>query len=293
MDSSEQPDAPVGGAQATNLEGHAPEREAPRSGAPAAGGAPPLLDIKSGNVPRGTVRPRWTPKQCSTRRAVIDRLRFWQASGFQCLWVTLTSAPDSPEGRLREDFHVLRKRIGRERGFPDFPYICVDTQEGHGVLHMIWAWLDPDSRKRASFYIPFEWLQEEWKAIHGAFHVNIKRIGGADRDARKLSNYIVAQYCGGQNALVRLSQSRMPYPFAKMRQALLRGLRSLPERYTDKTIDRKEFADGMEGTTAFGREFNRWFWAVFRNAWDGLVRSRSCSAFGVQFAWWGGELQRV
>lgn len=158
---------------------------------------------------------------------------------------------------------------------------------------MIWAWLDPNPRKRASFYVPFEWLQEEWKAIHGAFHVNIKRIGGADRDARKLSNYIVAQYCGGQNALVRLSQSRMPYPFARMRQALLRRLRSLPERWDDA----KNLSDSLDVQerhyTSLGPLVNRLLWATFRNAWDSLVRSRCCSAFGVQFAWWGGELQRV
>lgn len=293
MEHSEQPDAPVGVAQKISGQGRAPEREAPRSGAPAAGGAPPLLDIKSGNVPRGTVRPQWTTKQCTTRRTVLDLLRFWQANGFQCLWVTLTSAPDSPKGRLRADFHVLRKRIGRERGFLDFPYVCVDTGEGHGVLHMIWAWLDPDPRKRASFYIPFEWLQEEWKAIHGAFHVNIKRIGGADKDARKLSNYIVSQYCAGQNALVRLSQSRMPYPLSKMRQALLRGLRGLPERYFDRSIERKDFPEGKDGSIAFGKALGKWLWAVFRNSWDCLVRSRSCTAFGVQFAWWDGELRRV
>lgn len=232
-------------------------------------------------------------KQCTTRRTVIDLLRFWQANSFQCLWVTLTSAPESPERRLREDFHVLRKRVGRELGFPEFPYVCVDTREGYGVLHMIWAWKDPNRRKRASFYVPFEWLQEAWKGIHGAFHVNVKRIGGADRDARRLSAYIVAQYCGGQNALVRLSQSRMPYPFARMRQDLVRCLRGLPERYEDKTVVRDQFGDGTDSAIAFGRELNRWFWAVFRNAWDALVRSRSCTAFGVQFAWWDGELQRV
>ncbi len=58
-------------------------------------------------------------------------------------------------------------------------------------------------------------LQNSWSSLHGAYHVNVKRIGGADRDARALSRYIVAQYCGDQKALVRISQSRAAaYPSA-------------------------------------------------------------------------------
>jgi hypothetical protein len=82
-----------------------------------------------------------------------------------------------------------------------------------------------------SFYIPFEWLQASWNSLHGAFHVNVKRIGNEDRDARRLSRYIVAQYCGGLDALVRVSRSRMEYPLPRMREALRSVLKGLPERY--------------------------------------------------------------
>jgi hypothetical protein len=200
------------------------ETDSEEGGGARAAGAPspaPFLDKGDRNLPMGD-RPAWSKKQWVTRRAVMDRLRLWQSTGHQCLWVTLTSAPHSPDKRLRADFQALRKRIVREFGFRDLQYICVDTREGHGVLHMIWAWRDPNPRKRSSFYIPFEWLQDAWSSLQGAFHVNVKRIGGADRDARRLSRYIVAQYCGDQNALVRLSQSRMDYPLARMRAALLR-----------------------------------------------------------------------
>ena len=265
--------------------------EAPRSGGPTHGGAPPLLDKEGRNVPRGASRPSWSKKQVMTRQAVIDRLRYWQGNGYQCLWVTLTSAPDSPDKRLRGDFHVLRKRIGRDLGFPGMEYICVDTREGHGVLHMIWAWKDPNPHKKASFYIAFLWLQEQWKDIHGAFHVNVKRIGKADQDARRLSRYIVAQYCGGQNALVRLSQSRLAIPLSRMRGQLLRALKDLPERYEAGTgVPRQE---GMEGVMEFSKDFNRLMWMTFRNAWAKMLRVRSCEAFGVQFMWLDGKVQRV
>ena len=288
---------------------------AQRQGAPEA--PVPFLDIGGGNVPpvssarpsvasesltsppghaAGALEPpgasgarsSWSKKQWMTRRAVVDRLRYWQASGYQCLWVTLTSAPGSPLARLRKDFQVLRKRVGREFGFESFEYVCVDTIEGHGVLHMIWAWADPDTRKKASFYIAFDWLQAQWKAIHGAFHVNVKRIGNSDTDARRLSRYIVAQYCGDQDGLVRLSQSRMAISLTRMRQALLGRLKCLPELYPAASIELAGCA--YENSS---RELHAYFWREFRTAWDQLVRGRSCRAFGVQFIWWDNELTRV
>lgn len=270
--------------------GQAPgaERSAAPRAAPAPGGAPPFLDNDDRNLPKGAMRPSWLPKQWRVRRAVVDRLRYWQGAGFQCLWITLTSSPESPADRLRADFQVLRKRVGRELGFASFEYVCVDTREGHGVLHMIWAWRDPNPRMRASFYVPFEWLQEQWKGIHGAFHVNVKRIGGADRDARRLSRYIVAQYCGDQNALVRLSQSRAALPLARMREQLLRLLKALPERYEFGG----ELAKSVPGED-FGKLFGKFLWSSFRRAWADLLRFRSCHAFGVQFVWFNGQIERV
>jgi hypothetical protein len=182
----------------------------------------------------------------------------------------------------------LKKRIERQLRFPGVEYICVDTREGHGVLHMIWAWKDPDRTRVASFYIPFDWLQAAWRDIHGAFHVNLKRIGAADRDAKRLSRYIVAQYCGGQNALVRVSQSRMPYPLSRMRAQLLGVLKGLPERY-------EEGGRLMVGVSReqFSQAFNQVLWRTFKQAWEKLVRSRSCQAYGVTFVWTDGELRRL
>lgn len=111
------------------------------AGAPAPGGAAaPLLDIGCGNVPHKEPRKPWTRKQWLTRRTVLDRLNHWQAHGYQCLWVTLTSSPSSPVAQLRRDFQALRKRMARQLDYEGVEYVCVDTREGHGVLHMILAW---------------------------------------------------------------------------------------------------------------------------------------------------------
>ncbi len=138
-----------------------------------------------------------------------------------------------------------------------------------------------------SFYLPFEWLQEAWKDIHGAFHVNVKRIGGSSTDARRLSRYMVSQYCGGQDALVRLSQSKPERPLGKMREALRHVARTMPERYeftqTLTHLPPEEF--DIEIRKALKRQWS--------DAWDSLVRVGSCELFGVQLVWLGDRLERV
>lgn len=138
-----------------------------------------------------------------------------------------------------------------------------------------------------SFYLPFEWLQENWKDIHGAFHVNVKRIGGSTKDARRLSRYIVSQYCGDQDGLVRLSQSKPERPLGAMREALRRALKSLPERY--------EYADRFRELPPeeFHAAFRKAVWTEFKSAWDSLVRVGSCELFGVKFVWVDDRLERV
>ncbi len=141
--------------------------------------------------------------------------------------------------------------------------------------------------KRRSFYIEFSWLQENWKDIHGAFHVNVKRIGGSSTDARRLSRYIVSQYCGDQDGLVRLSQSKPSRPLGKMREALRRVFKSMPERH--------EYAHTISHLSPdeFARELNRSLGQKFKAAWDQLVMTGSCELFGVKLVWFGESLERL
>lgn len=141
--------------------------------------------------------------------------------------------------------------------------------------------------KHRSFYLEFSWLQENWKDIHGAFHVNVKRIGGSSKDARKLSRYIVAQYCGDQDALVRLSQSKPSRPLTKMREALRQAFKRMPERH--------EYAHTISHLPPdeFEQELKKSLGQKFRAAWDQLVMTGSCELFGVKLVWFGGSLERL
>lgn len=120
------------------------ERIAPQAATAPGGAAAPLLDIGCGNVPQTTGKKPWSRKQWTTRRTVLDRLNYWMANGYQCLWVTLTSSPSSPLSRLRKDLQTLRKRMARHLDYERVHYVCVDTREGHGVLHIIFAWKEAD-----------------------------------------------------------------------------------------------------------------------------------------------------
>jgi hypothetical protein len=261
---------------------------APQAPPPGNAEAVPLLDIDGRNVPGEKYKlPTWNKKQWGIRQTILTRLRYWQHHGYQCLWVTLTSSPKSSKLRLRKDFQTLRKRIERKYGFDDIAYVCVDTVEGHGVLHMIWAWKDPKQSKRGTFYISFDWLQSQWSDIHGAFHVNIQRIRPGDLSSRRLSRYIVAQYCGGQSGLVRLSQSRAEQPFTKMRQGLLKFMRHMPERY--------ECADHLRSLPpdSFDKAFSRFFWNEFRFGWQELAIKRFCEVFNAKLVWTTDKLERL
>lgn len=258
--------------------------DAPRSGAPAVA---PFLDKGGTNLPYGT-RPKWTKQQWKIRRVILERLMLWQVYGYERLWMTLTSSPESAGELVRAHFQVLRKRMARQLGFRGTEYVCVDTREGHGVLHVVLAWKSPEARRRSAFYIPFDWLQEAWKGIHGAFHVNVKRVQSEARDARRLSRYIVAQYCGGQSALVRFSQSKCDFPFTKARSQLRRAMRNMAERYAFLSLLPSELS-----RDDFDRCAKDFFTLHFKRAWEDLVLSRSCTAYGVQFVWCDGELVRV
>jgi len=209
-------------------------------------------------------------------------MRLWSVDGFKVLWVTLTSSPSSSRPRLRKDFQALRKRIEHKFAFGLVEYVCVDTREGHGVLHMLWAC------KSSRFFIPQAWLSAQWAEIHGAPVVDVRAVGKGDGDARRLSRYMVTQYCAGQDALVRLSQSRARLPLAKVRQAVRVALRNLPERWEWASHIFDHF-----GVKAWHAVFRRGYANVFVDALDSLLWSGSCSMHGVQFALVNGSLERV
>lgn len=129
----------------------------------------------------------------------------------------LSTAPGGNAEKLAYHHKRLRQSLERKLGFKGVEFFQVETTEGHGVLHVVWAW-----RGERSFYIPQSWLSTEWERIHGARVVWVSRVGNGQRDRDKVSRYIVAQYCGGQSGFVRFSYSwwSCEFPLAKCWESL-------------------------------------------------------------------------
>lgn len=147
---------------------------------------------------------------------------FWWNRKERVRFLTVTSSEDSPED-IQASWEELVRRIRRNYG--PFEYFSVHTDEGNGVIHSVYV----------GSYLPFAWVQEQWKDIHQAFHVNIKDVGNYDRGKRKKAGraginhdhrekdviyhprglvlYFLGQYLHGQQGILKISQShRWVYP---------------------------------------------------------------------------------
>ena len=74
------------------------------------------------------------------------------------LWVTLSTAEGGNADKLTYRHKQLRQRIERQLGYDGLEYYRVRTEEGHGDLHIFWAWRVPDGERPRRFLISQEWL---------------------------------------------------------------------------------------------------------------------------------------
>jgi len=98
-------------------------------------------------------------------------------------FMTLTSSRNSKRD-INDDFEILKKRI-RRRYKSGFEYSKIRTNEGYGVLHIVFK----------GGYIPQSWLSAQWDEIHQAPVVDIrmlKRFSGF-----RLPGYLAAQEVSG------------------------------------------------------------------------------------------------
>jgi hypothetical protein len=105
------------------------------------------------------------------------------ACGERLRFMTLTSAPWSSILELARHFNILTKRIRRK--FGKFDYWRILTNEGFGVLHVVY---------RGS-YIPQAWLSMAWAEIHGAPIVDIREIKDTPK---RVARYVVGHYLSHQ-----------------------------------------------------------------------------------------------
>lgn len=242
-----------------------------RDAARAAGAAAPaaMLDINGQNLPLiGKTRPKWGRKHWRTKRACEDFLIVAERMGWHAFFLTLTSSRSSDGGRLREDWQALRKRLTRKMGLSgeSVVYTGVDTWEGNGVLHLLVA-VPPGRGRSGRFLVGVEWLRSAWDELHLARQLRIVPVRRGGSSARKLSRYLVAQYVGGQDALIRCSRSRLPFGGTRLREAWRRVCFSgwsVARLYA--TAHRAD--DALAAVAAL----RSYLWHCYRVGWEGLLR---------------------
>jgi hypothetical protein len=101
----------------------------------------------------------------------------------------------------------LRQRIESQLGYRGLEYYQVRTSEGHGVLHVFWAWRVPPGERFRRFWISQEWLSAQWEQIHGAPIVWIKAYKPGRRSRNRLSRYVISQYVQDQCGYVNMCWS--------------------------------------------------------------------------------------
>jgi len=172
------------------------------------------LDVCSQSSPKGNApskdnhkRSWWTRQQKRAYQRSMSLLLFWMTHGYQILWITLTSSSTSDPAKLTDHFSTLKKRIERTFGFEDMEHFKISTYEGFGVLHLYLAYKPKPGKRAKKFFIPYEWLNENWLDIHGAWDVFIKKVRNGNRSRKDLSCYGVSHYCADHTLLRRVSWS--------------------------------------------------------------------------------------
>jgi hypothetical protein len=257
-----------------------------------------MLDTKCQNVPRGASedkfpRPRWGPKHFRARGNLRDFMLVMDRFEYIQFFLTLTSAKGPGAGtaeELRADFQALRKRLARKFGIDpgEITYRGVDTSEGNGVLHVLIA-VPPGHGRSARFLVAVEWIRQAWHEIHGARQFRIVPVRRGPKSIRHLSRYIVSQYIGGQDALIRQSGSRLAGKLPELRRAFLRLVMSNVLRYVGLGVQLQGCISWEEKEEAGLRARREW-WKCFRVGWESILSSGHAVVFGqvVVVNLWGG-----
>lgn len=151
------------------------------------------------------VKGEWSRQQKRGYHRIQSVLQYWQANGFQVLWVMLSTAVGGDKSKLAYHHQILRQRIERKLGYAGLQHFQVRTSEGNGVLHVFWAWRAQDGFRSKAMWVGQAWLSGQWLAIHGAPVVWVCRVKRGS--VKRVSRYAISHYVGGQAGYEYMSWS--------------------------------------------------------------------------------------
>jgi hypothetical protein len=180
--------------------------------------------------------------------------------------VDLTTAVGGRVDLLGRHLQELRRRVERKFGFKGVEVFKVETTEGNGVLHMVWAWIG--SR---SFYVPQVWLSETWDAIHGAPIVYVRKMELCRTSIKRVGRYFALQYLADQRgALVRMSWS-----WWRSRVAIARGWEKLKKEFRKR--------NNVATWTGCNPDMETVTFTEVLNTWESLLREGAAMLGGTLF----------
>lgn len=211
----------------------------------------------------------WSRKQKRAYHRLISLLNYWEGQRYQILRVDLTSSPDSDYTKLRNNHDKLRKKIERILGFKGIETYILETREGYGVLHCIWAWKQRDGFREKNFFVSQKWLSKEWERLHRAKIVWVAKYDKESfKSKKRVSRYFVSQYVIEQS-FVRYSYSwgrTLGFPLVKLWN-LYKEYYLHYERmeFKDVILNWSNFMRGKDPITYFGKLT---YVEDLRNMWD-------------------------
>lgn len=128
-------------------------------------------------------------KRCYHR--FMSGIQATRGRGHGLRFMTLTTSEEATPGELHRHWRSLVARLRRR--WSSFQYCVIKTDEGNGVLHILFD----------GPYIPQAWLSSTWQKLHRSKIVDIRLVTGS---MRKIATYLVWQYLGNQSSS-RLSWS--------------------------------------------------------------------------------------
>lgn len=117
----------------------------------------------------------------------------------------------------------------------DFDYFKVATNEGNGVLHIVYK----------GSYLPYNYLVDNWQDIHNSWDVNIKLIKNSKRDVGRAAAYVVSQYVANQDSSYQRSSMSWHWTVRAHSREWATFKRYLRQQYEFNRDDGKYYRDGV------------------------------------------------
>jgi len=155
----------------------------------------------------------WTKKQKRAYHRARSGVKVAQILKLPIKHLILTSSPEGGKRNIANDFQTLRKRIYRKFGVL-LSYFMVHTNEGNGVLHVLY---------REKQYLPQKWISAQWDEIHLSSYVWIKQ------PPNDVARYVVTQYLADQGT----SYQRCSWSHSWVCKGFVKAWRSILHRTSD------------------------------------------------------------